>query len=421
MSILVLGINHKTAPVQIRSRVSFQPEQMPVALRALADCPGLTEVALVSTCNRTELYVMGDACSKEILTEWLGNFHNVPPLSLNEYVYCYRDERAIEHVSAVACGLDSLVLGEPQILGQLKQAYNYARESGVLGTRLDKLFQHAFSVAKRVRNDTDIGASAVSVAYAAVSLSKQIFPDFAGITALLIGAGETIELVSRHLQSQGVTDIIVANRSLDRAQRLASEFNGRAITLSEIGQALPAADVVISSTGSPLPIVGKGIVESAIRQRKHKPVFMVDLAVPSDIEKEVAELSDVYLYTVDDLEDVIQENVRAREAARSEAMAIVHHCAAEYCQWLKSLDGVDAIREFRSQFEQIRDQELKRALAQFKGGDTEQAMRELANRLTNKFLHHPTRYLHSKARSGDSDGASKIRQIFELDKTNIQE
>ncbi len=417
MKILGIGINHKTAPVEIRGKVVFQPEQFIPALRDLQSFAQLQEVALVSTCNRTEIYAIGEKLQTATLVRWLEQFHDLEESTLSPHLYEYEDFSAINHLMAVACGLDSVVLGEPQILGQLKQSHSYARQAGTLDTRLDKLFQLTFSVAKKVRTETEIGASAVSVAFAAVNLCKQLFANLNHLTALFVGAGETIELSMRHLHAQGVKKMVVANRTRERAKLLGDEYGATTISLDEIPQYLPNADILISSTGSPLPLIGKGMVENALKIRKRKPIFMVDLAVPRDIEAEVSSLSDIYLYTVDDLENVIEDNMKVRESAKIEALNIISDCARQYEQWNLSLNGVDVIKQFRNQLEEIRDKELDRALKNIgDASDIDSALNQLAHRLTNKFLHHPTRYLRQAASSGDEESAGHVRKIFELNK-----
>ncbi|MCV6626661.1 MAG: glutamyl-tRNA reductase, partial [Cellvibrionaceae bacterium] len=337
MMLLALGINHNTAPVDIRERVAFAPDTQAAALRGLCQALAVEEAAILSTCNRTEVYTWGQAGADDLLG-WLGQFHQLSAAQIEPYHYSLVDGAAVEHMMRVAAGLDSLVLGEPQILGQMKDAYAYATEVGTVGRGLHYGFQQVFNIAKRVRSETQIGANPVSVAFAAVSLAQQIFSDLKEDTALLIGAGETIELVARHLHNNGIKKLIVANRTLARAQALADELkvgsNGgasaEAILLSDIPEQLQRADIVISSTASQLPLLGKGAVESALKKRKHKPMFMVDIAVPRDIEAEVDELQDVYLYTVDDLRSVIDENRKSRENEAKKAELIVAEGIAQY-------------------------------------------------------------------------------------------
>ncbi len=391
------------------------------ALGSLQSAARLQEVAILSTCNRSEIYAVAKNADIAAIIRWLESYHALDNGVLAPYLYEHHDIRAVKHIMGVACGLDSLVLGEPQILGQLKQSYSFARQAGTLQTRLEKLFQQTFAVAKKVRTETEIGASAVSVAFAAVSLSRQIFSEMSKLRALFVGAGETIELAARHLHSQGVKQMVVANRTRERAEQLASEFSAQTISLDEIPEALPQADILISSTGSPLPIIGKGMVESALLQRKRKPIFMVDLAVPRDIEAEVADLSDIYLFTVDDLEGVIEDNMKVRENAKNSALEMIDDSARQFEAWVRSLSGVNVIKQFRAQLQEIRDDEVSRALhAHETHGDTEKALRELAHRLTNKFLHHPTRYIQKAASSGDEDSASHVSKIFKLKDKNNQ-
>ncbi|PIP80658.1 MAG: glutamyl-tRNA reductase [Gammaproteobacteria bacterium CG22_combo_CG10-13_8_21_14_all_40_8] len=415
MYIIVIGINHNTAPVEIRGKVTFHPEQLNQALTSLQDYAQLEEVSIISTCNRTEVYAVCEKYQPETIIGWVEDFHGLKVDDLLPYVYKYTNLQAISHIMGVSCGLDSMVLGEPQILGQLKQSYQHAREAGTLRTRLEQLFQQTFSIAKKVRTETDIGSSAVSVAFAAVSLAKQLFSDLKTINALFIGAGETIELAARHLYNQGVRNMVVANRTMARAAKLANEFGASVISLDEIPDALPQTDIVISSTGSPLPIIGKGMVERALKKRKRRPIFMVDLAVPNDIESEVAELSDIYLYTVDDLNHVIQENMKCRESAKTDALQMIEKAAEQFEKWLNSLQGVSVIREFRTQIESLAADELNRAIKHLGGNEMAiKVLRDFAHRLTNKYMHHPTRYLQHSSLHGDKLAVDKVREMFEL-------
>ncbi|WP_043318743.1 glutamyl-tRNA reductase [Microbulbifer sp. HZ11] len=412
MPILALGINHDSAPVAVRERVAFAPEVMPSALaeaRLALECP---ELAILSTCNRTEIY--GEATAESVLA-WIAEYHGVPLDELTSCHYQFTDESAVRHMMRVACGLDSLVLGEPQILGQMKSAYAVARESGSVGSTLHNVFQQVFSVAKKVRTETAIGENPVSVAFAAVSLASRIFTDLREQTALLIGAGETIELVARHLLDKGVKRLIVANRTLNRAQALAEDFGAEAILLADIPEYLPRADIVISSTASQLPILGKGAVESALKQRRHRPMFMVDIAVPRDIEPQVGKLDDIYLYTVDDLRGVIDEGKRLREQAAEAADEIVNVAASAFMREHRSLRAVDSIRSYRRQAQGISKDELEKALIQLRtGGDPEQLLEQLARSLTNKLIHAPTVALRQATADGDLDRLRLVREIIGL-------
>lgn len=415
MAIFALGINHRTASLDIRERVAFAPEQMVDALQQIGDVAGVGEVAILSTCNRTEIY--GASEHPEQVLDWLAEYHQMSRHALDDCHYIHYKEDAARHIMKVASGLDSMILGEPQILGQLKSAYAVAREAGKVSTHLNQLFQQAFSIAKQVRTETAIGQNPVSVAYAAVNLSQQIFSDLRDVHALLIGAGETIELVARHLLDKQVGGITVANRTLSRAQDLAQKFGAHAILLSEIPEFLQGADMVISSTASQLPILGKGAVESALKQRKHKPMFMVDIAVPRDIEPEVAKLQDVYLYTVDDLQEVILENMRSREQAASKAEEIIEAGVAAWQSQWQALGVVDTIRAFRSSVEETRDLETDKALSALRTGqDPEQVLRSFARNLTNKLLHTPTARLKLAGEEGRTEHIHLAHDLFGLKK-----
>ncbi len=415
MTLLALGLNHKTAPVDIREKVAFTPEKLPLALRELHTLNSVNEVAILSTCNRTEVYCGVEGEDTRKVREWFSAFHELNHADVEPYFYAHPDKHAVRHILRVASGLDSLVLGEPQILGQMKQAYSNANQAGTVGQLLNRLFQHTFSVAKQVRTDTAIGASPVSVAFAAVSLSKQIFSDLSSHTALLIGAGETIELVARHLHESGIGRIIVANRTVEKAHNLASEFGGYAIALSEIPEHLAEADVVISSTASQLPILGKGAVESALKQRKHRPMLLVDIAVPRDIESQVSELEDVFLYTVDDLQEIIQEGLRSRQEAAQQAEEIIDTQVTHFMNWLRSLGAVDTIRDYRQNAEQIRDEVVEQAVRQLQAGkDVDQVLGELARQLTNKLIHTPCARMKQAGYDGQIELLDAARELFSL-------
>lgn len=419
MALLALGINHKTAPVSVRERVAFTPEQLTDALSDARVSASLKEVAILSTCNRTELYCTTELEGTRALLEWLGHFHDLDPDQLQQCSYAHWGEDAARHMMRVASGLDSLVLGEPQILGQLKSSFALSQDEGHVGAELGRLFQQTFSVAKQVRTDTAIGENPVSVAYAAVSLAQHIFSDLSSSRALLIGAGETIELVARHLSQAGVQDITVANRTLNRALSLADEFNGKAILLGDIPEALCDADIVIASTASQLPILGKGAVEAALKKRKHEPIFMVDIAVPRDIEPQVADLDDVYLYTVDDLKEVIEENQRSRENAAREAEEIIEAGAHEFMRQLRSLLAVDTLTALRSQAEQTRDHELEKAMRQLRNGkDAEEVLTQLARGLTNKMLHQPTIQMRKASAEGRTEVLSAVQELYQLSESD---
>ncbi len=424
MSLLALGINHKTAPVKIREQLSFAPETIPDALKDLTSQNAVNEAVILSTCNRTELYCQlncdedGTEEATQSLIQWLKEHHDLPDTDISEYLYLHPDKDAVKHMLRVASGLDSLVLGEPQILGQLKSAFSVANESGSIGQLLHKLFQHTFSCAKQVRTDTAIGASPVSVAFASVSLAKQIFSDFKEHTALLIGAGETIELVARHLHESGIGRIIIANRTVEKAHTLAQEFDGYAISLSEIPTHLAEADIVISSTGSQLPILGKGAVEKAIKIRKHAPIFMVDIAVPRDIEEQVGDLEDIFLYTVDDLKEIIDEGLKSRQEAALKAEDIIEVEVSHFMNWLRSLSSIETMRQYRQQAETVRDTVIENAKKQMeKGKPAEQVLEEIARQLTNKLIHKPCVQIKQAGMDGRTDLIEAAIELFDL-KTN---
>jgi len=420
MSLLAFGLNHKTAPVDIRERAAFPAEGLDEPLRGLRSLPGVREAAIVSTCNRTEVYCDLDQASEHDIVGWFLDYHQLKPGQLSPYLFSHLDRAAVCHLLRVCSGLDSLVLGEPQILGQIKQAYAQADQCGALGSQLGKLFQHAFTVAKQVRTDTAIGASPVSVAFAAVSLAKQIFGDLSGHTALMLGAGETVELALRHLNTQGIGELIIANRTLSRAEHLANEFDRqvptRAIPLGEVNDVLHQADIVIASTASPLPILGKGAAESALKRRKRRPMFMVDIAVPRDIEPQVGELDDVFLYTVDDLHEVIEEGRRSRAEAAEQAEEIVEAQADEFMRWLRSLDAVTTIRACRERATGLQDELLARARTQLGAGKpAEQVLEQLARGLTNKLLHAPSTALRQAGADGESHIIEAARRLFAVE------
>lgn len=416
MPLFTLGINHRTAPVTTRERVTFAPAQLSDALRQLTALGTVHEAAVLSTCNRTELYCLLEGDTTEEVIDWLCRYHGLSRQDVDPYIYSYPNANAVEHMLRVASGLDSMILGEPQILGQMKEAFAKANDAGTIGTLLGRLFQHTFSVAKQIRTDTAIGSSPVSVAFAAVSLAKQIFGDLDQQTVLLLGAGETIELAARHLHESNIGRIIVANRTAERARKLASQFNGYAITLDEIPAHLTEADIVIASTASPQPLLSKAQVKAALKARKHRPMFLVDIAVPRDIEAAVGELDDAYLYTVDDLQEVIQENLKSRQAAAEQAEEIVESQAQRFMEWLRSRDAVSLIRDYRHQAEISRDEVLDKARQQLQAGrDPAEVVQQLAHTLTNKLIHEPCVQITRAGAEGHSERLESARQLLGLE------
>ncbi len=419
MHLLAFGINHKTAPLAIREQAAFAPQRLPEALHDLTAHGAAGEAIILSTCNRTEVYCgLADHDSVQAV-KWFCDYHRLDASALEPHLYLHPDQDAVKHAFRVASGLDSMVLGEPQILGQMKEAFATAHKHGATGKILNRLFQQTFSVAKQVRTDTAIGASAVSVAFAAVSLAKRIFNQLAEQKVLLIGAGEMIELVARHLKEQGVRDMIVANRTVERARLLADQHQAEAISLMELPERLSEADIIISSTASQLPILGKGAVERALKIRKHRPIFMVDIAVPRDIEAEVGELDDVYLYTVDDLKDIVQENMESRLEAAKEAEKIIDLQVVDFMRWIKSLDSVPTIRALRETTSALGNIELKRAQQRLAAGDDPQkVIEELARALTNKFTHAPSAVLRQADHDGNAALLDAARKLFNLNDDN---
>ncbi len=414
MALVALGINHNTASVDLREKLAFSPSQTEDLL-SLPDKPnGINELAVLSTCNRTEIYCQSEIPIKSLI-QWIAELKGLEADSVEKVQYHHLGEEAARHMMTVASGLDSLVLGEPQILGQMKSAYGLAKDSGAVGAMLHDVFQRVFSVAKRVRSETAIGENPVSVAYAAVSLAQQIFSDLKQDTALLIGAGETIELVARHLVEKGIKNIIVANRTIENAQKLAGTINGEAILLADIPKNLAKADIVISSTASPLPILGKGAVGQALKQRKHKPMFMVDIAVPRDIESQVAELSDVFLYTVDDLKEVIDENKKSREKAAQIAHEIIDEGVKKYEREMRAMSAVGTIKQFRQQVDGIKQIELEKSLKSLKSGaDPEDVLNALARNLSNKIMHVPTARVKKASEDGRYEICLALQELFDL-------
>jgi glutamyl-tRNA reductase len=416
MPLIALGLNHLTAPVGLREQVAFDAAAAAAALHELRREPGVEEALILSTCNRTELYVGVAAGAEDLPQNWLSRHHRVTPGKLDEFLYRHDERDAARHLFRVATGLDSMVLGEPQILGQVKDAYQLAREAHTLRAPLDRLLQHTFAVAKRVRTETRIGAHTVSVAFTAVRLAEQVFADLREACVLLIGAGDTIELAARHLADQHVRRLIVANRTLENAQDLASRYGGYAVALADLPQHLAEADVVISSTAARTPIVTRTMVEKALSTRRRRPMFMVDIAVPRDIEPGVAELPDVYLYGIDDLQQVIDDNRRSRAAAAREADAIIDLQVDRYMAWRQALTLHNPVQELRERAERQRDEVLGKAramLAHGKGAD--EALAFLAHTLTNKLLHQPSAHLREAALSGDAELLRIAGQLYGLD------
>ena len=416
MPLFSAGLNHTTAPIETRERLAFPVGQVLPALASLGEVEGMRERVIVSTCNRTEIYWASDTETAEPVIQWFCDWHRQSPEALRPMLYAYQDARAVQHLLRVAAGLDSMVVGEPQILGQIKDAYREAVDSGHAGGLLSRLFQRVFAAAKRIRTETRIGANPVSVAYASVSLAHQIFADFPEHTALLIGAGQTVELAARHLHEHGLGRMIIANRTLERAREIARPFSAYAITLEEIPAHLAEADIVISSTASNTPVLLCETVAAALRKRRHRPMFMVDIAVPRDIEASTGELEDVYLYSIDDLQGIIQDNMQARREAATQAEAIVDEEASRFMDWLDAADAIHTIRRLRGQGEQSRRQVMERARRRLaRGEDPEQVLEYVTWSLTNKLLHRPSRRLRDAGLKRDDHIVEMARWLYGMD------
>jgi glutamyl-tRNA reductase len=413
MQLYALGLNHHTAPLAIRERVAFRADRLGDALHDLTHA-GPREAAILSTCNRTELYFAAE--QPQVAADWLAGFHRLSLAEVSPYLYAYPQRDAVRHMFRVASGLDSMVLGEPQILGQVKEAARCAEEAGTLGTLLHKLFQNTFAVAKEVRSTTAIGANVVSMAAAAVRLSERIFERLSEQRVLFIGAGEMIELCATHFAAAKPAAMAVANRTEARAQVLASRFGAEVMRLDAIGDALPRFDIVVSCTAAPLPIVGLGMAERAVRARRHKPVVMVDLAVPRDIEPEIAKLDDVFLYTVDDLAQIVDAGLESRQQAVVEAEGIIDQRVDGFLHWMQTRDAVPTIRALNGHAEALRLAELERARRMLARGDDPEAVLDMLSRgIARKLMHGPVHYLNQSEGEQQADASRIVRSIFNLD------
>jgi glutamyl-tRNA reductase len=413
MTLFALGLNHQTAPLAIREKVSFATEALSRAVGELTRARPVKEAAIISTCNRTELYVSAE--QPRVAVDWLAEYHRLPAGELAPYLYTLPEQEAVRHAFRVASGLDSMVLGEPQILGQMKEAVRAAESAGTLGTTLHKLFQKSFAVAKEVRTTTQLGANSVSMAAAAVKLAARIFPSIGEQNVLFIGAGEMIELCATHFAAQGPARLTVANRTLEKATSLAHRFNGRGIELREMPEQLHEYDIVVSCTASSLPILGKGLAERALKARRRRPIFMVDLAVPRDIEAEVGELDDIYLYTVDDLSAIVSANLDARRSAVEQAEAIIETQVGQFMHWMETRETVPVIRALREHAEQAREHEVDRAMRLLaRGDDPKQVLEALSQGLTNKLMHAPTQALNDAQGEERRALTSLVARLFHV-------
>jgi glutamyl-tRNA reductase len=415
MPLQILGLNHNTAPVEIREQLVFSGDDIARALGSMTRLEGVDEAVLLSTCNRTEFYVISDNDGHDRLKNWLHDDRDLDA-SFAASLFTLDDDAAIRHIFRVACGLDSMILGEPQILGQLKDAFRHAQDAGTLGNQLGRLMQHTFAVAKKIRTDTEIGVSPVSVASAAVNLANQFFAGFSKHTALLVGAGVTVELLAKHLSSRNIGRIFVANRSIERATELAGRFGGFALPLSEIAGTLPEADILISSTASPDPVIRLDHMKAAIKARKHKPIFAVDIAVPRDIEAGVGDLEDVYLYTIDDLDRIIQQGQGNREAAAIEADKLLDDEIRRYQNIERSKRAVPVIAALREQSQVIRDEvnaQARKRLA--RGESADDAVEYATAALMKKMLHGPSVSLRQAGENSNEELIDAARILFKLD------
>ena len=411
-NIAVLSISHQLAPVEIREKVAFASSELPTAISNLLSLSDIKACVIFSTCNRSEIYVSHNSKNiRDVLLKFFATTHAIDHLSLVEYVSFVESIEALSHISKVACGLESLVLGEPQILGQLKDAYQVSKAQGALDKVLEKLFQHVFKTAKKVRTDTNIGSSPISVAYCAVKLSEKIFTNLENQTVLLIGAGEMVELSAQHLSKRGVKDMIFANRTLENAQPIAIKHNAEAIALKSLSENLHRADIVISSTAAPIPIIGKGLIETVLLQRKHQPMLLIDLAIPRDIEPEVNQLEDVFLYTVDDLQQIANSNLEERLKEKVDAEKIINLSSVEFMEWINNIPNEEVIKNYRRQANLLKDELLQTAIRKLKSGSSpDLVVEELADKLTNKLLHQslekikkPSKSLYSSKVIADKD------------------
>ena len=419
MALLTVGLNHTTAPVDLREQVTFDAQCLPNALVQLTEkFPGVREGAILSTCNRTELFLaIDDAVEPDVLS-WLAGYHSVDIEILAPHVYVLKALEAAQHMMRVASGLDSMVLGEPQILGQFKDAIRAARDARTCGTELEQAFSKVLAVAKRVRTETLIGRNPVSIAYASVNLASRIFSDLSLCKVVLIGAGETIQLVAEHMSGQGVHGIDVVNRTLANAETLAASVGGYAWPLTALAERIQDADIVITSTGAPIPLLGKGMVERAQKFRRQKPMFMVDLAVPRDIEPEVDELDSIYLYTIDDLQAVVEEGLGQRQDAARQAEILISEALDGWQREIRGYRAVDTIKQLRDTAQGLSEQELGRAIKALETGrPADEVLAQLSRNLTNKFLHAPTVALRGAAEQGDLSLLEATHRLFSIDDT----
>ena len=413
MPLFTVGISHHTAPIEIREKVAIARSDYSDRVRQLCALTGIEEVLILGTCNRTEIYCLSTAAGKSGLIEWIHRVNDIPAGDLDKHLYQHEGEDAARHLIRVASGLDSLVLGETQILGQLKDAWQQAHDAGSLGKVLDRLFQHTFNAAKSIRTNSGISDHTVSVAYTAVVLARQIFGDLSSQTVVLIGAGEMIQLCGRYLRDHGIAKLLIVNRSRDKAEELAAELGATALTLDQLQEALPRADILISSTASPDPVIMKADIKAALRQRRHRPMFLVDIAVPRDIDPEISKVKDVYLYTIDDLQQVVDENMEQRNAAAQSASGDVDEAVSGFMRWMSGIRAARTLKKIRAQSHEYEEELRERALRKLEAGqDPSEVLEQLTRTLTNKILHWPSKRLREAAESRDYEVLKAADRIF---------
>jgi glutamyl-tRNA reductase len=413
MPLFTIGISHHTAPIEIREKVAIPQTEYAVRVGQLRELPGVEEVLILGTCNRTEIYCLSSQSGKELVLDWVHASNGIPPGQFDQYFYTCEGEEAAHHLIRVASGLDSLVLGETQILGQLKEAWQQAHDAGSLGTVLDRLFQHTFASAKSIRTRSGIGDHPVSVAYTAVVLARQIFGDLDAKTVVLVGAGEMVQLCGRYLRDHGIANLLILNRSRAKAEELAEELDATAMTLDKLQEALPRADILISSTASPQPVIGKADIKAALRQRRHRPMFLVDIAVPRDIDPQVADLKDVYVYTIDDLQQVVDENMQQRSEAAALALNDVDESVAAFMRWLYGIRAGRTLKRIREQSHSFEPELTERALRRLQAGqEPAEVLQQMAATLTNKILHAPSKRLREAAEDRDYEVLKAADRIF---------
>ncbi len=422
MPLFTIGISHHTAPIEIREKVAIPRSEYSDRVSELRALPGVEEIVILGTCNRTEIYCLSTAEGKKELVDWIHHANDIPPGELDRHLYQHEGAEAARHLIRVASGLDSLVLGETQILGQLKDAWQQAHDAGSLGKVLDRLFQHTFNAAKSIRTQSGISDHTVSVAYTAVVLARQIFGDLTTKTVVLVGAGEMVQLCGRYLRDHDIANLIIVNRSREKAEELATEMSALALTLDQLGDALPRADILISSTASTEPVIRVADIKAALRKRRHRPMFLVDIAVPRDIEPAVAKIKDVYLYSIDDLQQVVDENMEQRNAAARSAVADVDVAVDGFMRWLSGIRVARTLKKIREQSHGFESDVTERALRKLEAGQApEEVLNQLARTLTNKILHLPTKRLREAAESQDYEVLRAADRIFRKEDTDEEE